>query len=1413
MVLTYKTGTGGDLATYYAGSREVPELAAKLATYLGDAYAIDVAAGTAALPAMNMHPLIADLLKIDPGRSLTQEEVTNLLSGLRTDGEVIPGTEKRPASTKDRAHLTFTDFTFSAPKELSIAIALAGSEKERSVLEGAFMRANNALMSHIESEISGARQGDGGKKGIIPGHMAFVTFHHYTSRPTQREVDGTDTRIDLAPAGEMRPGDMQRHAHNLFAHVTITDDGDVKAPDLRTIKGRVHEWGAIGHAFLASELRKVGVRVAIDDKTGLSCLPDIPKAAVQTFSNRTTRAEVEARQRAAEGGRDFDTLTPQERASLLHGRAKAGRQAKEAMSELEFWHQTAADTGYVHKSVIDPANRQGLADPAARTKLAYEAALPMLEPELARRSKLDSSTIRTMAARGLIASGIGSVAEIENVIEAFMTEGVRQNGQTTSLLAGKEYGDKFFDATTALHVAEEREAIGILQAAASDKSAALATEQIESALVRVAAAKGYDFTNAHGLKQAALAKTLATTGRAAVAVGAAGVGKTTLLAPVIDAHHHDEWDSYGVTLAWRQTQGLKDAGVGTKGFRYTPDPSALIDAGINKDRAFAMAPFLNAVDKGTIKPTKKTLVVIDEIATIDTHQMLRLARAQRDHGFKIIGIGDDAQCRSINAGNTIRLFRLALGPDQVPELLDSIRQKNIEDRMTARFLREGKADIALARKDAAGLLTLPPGEYQDAIKAGVDWLERKQAQNADREDYTVGVSVPSNADVHAFGQEYRARQRAAGKLTGEDWTIDAIDQTCVHRELALTVGDRVRLYNRTNAALAHGKFGYFGENGTVVEVMSINKEHGLHLKRADGVVGAVRWSSIQDKDTGRIKLSYGSALTIDARQSETLDDHLTLLADGSHAIDRNKAYSAGTRARGEDMLIISHGAEKEEIKARRPMGDTWLEKAREPEVRAAIMANIARNLSRRDDKVLGVDFIDRGIEIHAGGVNTQHAAWFRSPQPEPHPSDNTTTTKAYRSAVTSAPAKILMAPSRHEVHRQVRQEKRSVRPAAQRPKRHQTAKPAPSAHEVRAEFAEALRRSGLRLPQAPVMDGKWHRAAVEGDKGRKMSARYRGYLDDRPAGFIENFKTGEANTWRAETPAPMMTPAERQRIEADRMARESARRAAEEHAAARALGIWSNARPVTQHAYLERKDIAAHELRQDRHGNLVLPVRDVHGTIHNIQMISPDGDKLFVRDGRKHGLFAQIGIIEPDKPFLIAEGYATAASLHQATGLPVVIAFDASNLQLVAQALRTKYPDATIVIAANNDHHLPRRDHPLANIGLTKAEVAARAVAGVVVAPTFGAVERQPLVEGKSPPTDWNDYQALHGKVALKETAEAAMRAQGVPLIKGPSAKTKTTQAMRDAVRRTHAATRPNEATAHVHRQNQTPSLRKGPRL
>ena len=161
--------------------------------------------------------------------------------------------------------------------------------------------------------------------------------------------------------------------------------------------------------------------------------------------------------------------------------------------------------------------------------------------------------------------------------------------------------------------------------------------------------------------------------------------------------------------------------------------------------------------------------------------------------------------------------------------------------------------------------------------------------------------------------------------------------------------------------------------------------------------------------------------------------------------------------------------------------------------------------------------------------------------------------------------------------------------------------------------------------------------------------------------------------------------------------------------ALRAARIWSRACPAPDdHAYLTRKQVAPLRLRMDTSCRLVVPLQDIDGHIQTVEFITAEGAKRYLAGGTKKGHFAVVStepgpLRKPLGPLLICEGWATGASLHIATGHTVIAAMDAANLVPVAQALRARFPEADLVIVADNDV----KPNTLANPGVEAARKAA----------------------------------------------------------------------------------------------------------
>ena len=180
---------------------------------------------------------------------------------------------------------------------------------------------------------------------------------------------------------------------------------------------------------------------------------------------------------------------------------------------------------------------------------------------------------------------------------------------------------------------------------------------------------------------------------------------------------------------------------------------------------------------------------------------------------------------------------------------------------------------------------------------------------------------------------------------------------------------------------------------------------------------------------------------------------------------------------------------------------------------------------------------------------------------------------------------------------------------------------------------------------------------------------------------------------------------------------------------------WDALPEAGKSAYLKCKQVDAFNVRFEDDA-LVIPLRDARGKLWSLQSIQSDGCKLFTKGGRKKGCFHTIGQI--GDVLIVGEGYATLASIHMATGVTCIVAFDAGNLAPVVETLARKYPDATIIMAADDDRWKPA----IGNTGRNKAQETAQRFGCAVVMPWFKDISKKP--------TDFNDLHILEGLEAVK---------------------------------------------------------------
>lgn len=329
--------------------------------------------------------------------------------------------------------------------------------------------------------------------------------------------------------------------------------------------------------------------------------------------------------------------------------------------------------------------------------------------------------------------------------------------------------------------------------------------------------------------------------------------------------------------------------------------------------------------------------------------------------------------------------------------------------------------------------------------------------------------------------------------------------------------------------------------------------------------------------------------------------------------------------------------------------------------------------------------------------------------------------------------------------------------------------------DPKQEFLALLIKHGFDPERNPpvMMDGKKHRYATTDDKRGNESGEYKAYLDLRPAGMIRNFKTGAYETWSSRKTTENISAERLEELRREaliaKQKREEETIREQQTVAERAAGMYA---ALTEQ---KRQKLTCYEIRKgldqkgcepdcgaiDKHGSLVLPVQDVKGKIWSLQFISDDGTKKFLKGGRKRGCFSVVFAknagnkkVASAETVIVSEGYATAMSVSQSTGMPVIVAFDAGNLMAVCREIHRVLPAKPILIAGDDDYG--REQDSGINPGKEKALAVTREpdLAGYVQAvfPSFpGDVQEEKNL------TDFNDLAATCGLYEVSAQIESAL--------------------------------------------------------
>ncbi len=307
-------------------------------------------------------------------------------------------------------------------------------------------------------------------------------------------------------------------------------------------------------------------------------------------------------------------------------------------------------------------------------------------------------------------------------------------------------------------------------------------------------------------------------------------------------------------------------------------------------------------------------------------------------------------------------------------------------------------------------------------------------------------------------------------------------------------------------------------------------------------------------------------------------------------------------------------------------------------------------------------------------------------------------------------------------------------------------------------FRDAMLAAGLDCKSEVVADGVLHRFKSGSD--RNPNAWYVLHADGLPAGAFGDYKRNISEKWRAGGTEPL---SEIDRIKRDReiaqkkAERDQDQRRKNQSASERAQAILDrSAIPADDsHPYLQRKSVRAYPgirigywPQRNKSNCLIIPLRTIDGNLKTIEAIFPSKPtagrktKDFLAGGEKQGAHFTIGDPATADTLIIGEGYSTTATIYEAKSYCTIAAMDSGNILAVALAYRERYPEATIIIAADNDRH-----NKAGNVGIIKATAAAQAVSGLLAIPVFADSEAG---------SDFNDLAQLHGLDAVRKAIEEA---------------------------------------------------------
>lgn len=339
--------------------------------------------------------------------------------------------------------------------------------------------------------------------------------------------------------------------------------------------------------------------------------------------------------------------------------------------------------------------------------------------------------------------------------------------------------------------------------------------------------------------------------------GAAGTGKSFVLAAMYEANTEAGFKTYGAILQGKTAEDLER------------------DSGIPSRTMFRM---LLDLKKGKLVLDDKSIIVVDEAGMVGSRDLEKLMGYVEAAGARIRLVGDAKQLAAVEYGNAfVEVSKRA----EVASLAQIMRQKH--DWMLAASEKFATHDIS-AMKDYAdrGHVTLAD-TVMDAQISIVEKWDKYRTQNPKE---SIIVLAHTNAERIALNQMMRDQLKSRGELQ------NGVEVHTSHGVIPMAVGEKV-MFTRADKDMGV-------KNGTTGTITKINRNGTIAVKLENGKIAEFKASG-EGKEGGN-EIDYGYCVTVHKSQGMTVGKSLVMANSG---MSLENLYVAMTRHKHDVEIVGS----------------------------------------------------------------------------------------------------------------------------------------------------------------------------------------------------------------------------------------------------------------------------------------------------------------------------------------------------------------------------------------------------------------------------------------------------------------------------------------------------------------------------